>query len=313
MKAPEELAVAPPQSTPADDRSPPLAIACALVAVAIFAFQDAIIKLLVADYPIMQILGVRSVVMLVPAAVLLRAEGGLQRLRTRRPRRHLLRCGLTFATWLTFYIAISALPLGELAAIVFSAPLIITALSGPLLGEHVGAHRWTALLIGFFGVVIIVRPTGNAATDWAGIAALASSFFYALMMIETRRLSRTESAAAMLIYSAAFMGLVSIVTWPFYWVTPGGRDVVLLVALGLLGGFSHYAMILAYRMAPVYVVAPFDYTHLVWAMALGYLIWAEVPTVGMLVGAAVIIASGLYVLARESRFTRRSLRMRTAD
>ncbi len=313
MKVPVAPAVAPQQPPlPATDGNSSLPIAYAVGAVAIFAIQDAIIKLLVADYPIMQILGLRSLVMLIPAAILLRAEGGLRCLRTDRAREQALRCLLTLLTWLTFYFAIASLPLGELAAIVFSAPLIITALSGPLLGEHVGAHRWTALLIGFLGVLLIVRPTGDAAVDWAGVAALASSFFYALAMIQTRRLTRTDSSAGMLVYSAVFMTLVSIVTWPFQWVTPGRFDLLLLVTLGLLGGFSHYAMIQAYRLAPVYVVAPFDYTHLVWAMALGYLIWAEVPTVGMLVGATVVVSSGLYVLGREAHLKRRRVGLRAA-
>ncbi|HJO05677.1 MAG TPA: DMT family transporter, partial [Acidobacteriota bacterium] len=232
--------------------------------------------------------------------------------RTRRPRGQLIRCLLTLVTWVSFYFAIARMPLGELAAILFSAPLMITALSGPLLGERVGLHRWTALLVGFLGVLLIVRPTGNAAGDWAGIAALVSSLFYALMMIQTRRLTSTESSAAMLVYSAVFMALVSMVTWPFQWQTPGGFDALLLLALGLLGGVSQYAMIQAYRLAPAYVVAPFDYTHLLWAMALGYVIWAEVPDAAMLLGAMVIVCSGLYVLAREARFMRRAARMREA-
>ena len=285
------------------------AILCVIAAAALFAIQDAIIKLLVGDYPTMQILGVRSVVMLIPAVILLRAEGGLQCLRTSRARGHALRCVLALATWTTFYFAIARLPLGEVAAIFFSGPLMITALSGPLLGERVGWHRWTALLIGFLGVLLIVRPSGNAAGHWAGVAALCSSLFYALMMIQTRRLTSTESNAALLLYSALFMSLVGIVTWPFQWRTPGSFDTMLLLALGLLGGFSQYAMIQAYRLAPVYVVAPFDYTHLVWAMALGYMIWAEVPDMLMLSGAIVIVGSGLYVLAREAYFVRHAARM----
>lgn len=312
MNVPFEPAVAPQQPPRATEGNPTLAIGYAIVAVAIFAVQDAFIKLLVADYPTMQILGVRSVVMLIPAAILLRAEGGLHRLRSRQPGGQLLRCLLTLVTWTTFYFAIARMPLGEIATIFFAAPLIITALSGPLLGERVGPHRWTALLVGFLGVLLIVRPSGDAAGDWAGFAALISSLFYALMMIQTRKLTRTESSAAMLAYSAAFMALISIATWPFQWVTPGGFDTMLLVVLGLLGGISHYIMIQAYRLAPVYVVSPFEYTHLVWAMALGFFVWSEVPGIAMLVGASVIVGSGLYVLAREARFARRAARIREA-
>jgi len=314
MSVPSEPAVASaPTPRQAADGDPTRAIVYAVCAVGMFAIQDAFVKLLVADYPTMQILGVRSLVMLIPAAILLRAEGGLHRLRSRQPRGHALRGFLTLATWITFYFAIGRLPLGDMAAIFFSAPLMITALSGPLLGERVGAHRWTALLIGFLGVLLIARPSSDATGNWAGIVALVSSLFYALMMIQTRRLTRTESSAAMLVYSAMFMTLVSIVTWPFQWVTPGSFDTMLLVALGLLGGISHYIMIQAYRLAPVYVVAPFEYTHLVWAMVLGYLIWAELPGMAMLVGAAVIVGSGLYVLAREARFARRAAQMRATS
>jgi drug/metabolite transporter (DMT)-like permease len=276
-----------------------------LGAVFLFSIQDVVVKWLTADYPVMQILGIRSAVMLLPAFVILRFSGGLAALRTRRPGGHLLRCMLHLSTFLAYYFALSRLPLAEVAAIAFSAPLIMTALSQPLLGERVGLHRWSAVLIGFLGVLLMVQPSGQAAVDWAALAVLGASFGYALMMIQTRRLGSSEPGAVILVYAATFLTLAWVVTLPFQWVAPDVEDLMLLVGLGLLGGLAHFGLIQAYRLAPVFIVSPFDYTHLVWAMAFGFLIWGDVPALATLAGAALVMASGLYILARESRLARR--------
>ena len=195
------------------------------------------------------------------------------------------------------------MPLADVFGIAFTSPLFVTALSVPLLGERVGIRRWSAVSVGFIGVLIMVRPDSGI-VDWTSWIALFSTFLYALALVFLRNLGKTESTVSIVFYVTLTTTIASALTLPFQWVTPGPLDAVLLVAIGLMGGSAQLAITRAFRLAPAAVVAPFDYTALVYVRIIGYVVWDEVPTAMFLVGAAIVIASGLYILYRETRLAR---------
>lgn len=285
--------------TAAADR-PGRGIAYISLGVFVFATQDALVKWLVADYPVMQILLFRAVFALIPCAVVIARSGGVAALRTARPGLHAGRGALLLGSLVLLFLAYRRLPLADAIAISFSAPLFMTALSAPLLGEPVGARRWSAVVVGFLGVLVITRP-GAGMIEPAALMAVASSALYALAMIGTRRLSRTDSVAAIMFYFIVLVIAVSALCTPFVWVAPNPRDAALLAATGLIGGVAAFLFIQAYRLAPVAVVAPFDYTALVWAGLYGVWLWGDVPGPAVLAGAAIIVASNLYILRRETK------------
>ncbi len=280
--------------------APGRGIVLMLTAVFVFSVQDAVVKWLTADYPVMQVMFFRGVFGMIPCAVIVWRAGGWAKTRTRRLGAHLWRGGTILAALITFYLAISRMPLADVVAIAFSAPLFMTALSVPLLGERVGARRWAAVLVGFVGIVIIVRP-GAGVLGPAALLALASSVLFAVGMTVTRRLSRSESSATILLYFTLLNIVVGSAFMPFQWVTPPAADALLLASVGLTGSIGAYLMFEAFRLTPVAVVAPFEFSALIWATLFGYLVWHEVPGPAVLWGAAVVVASNLYIVHREAR------------
>ena len=276
-----------------------LAIASSLAAVVCFAVMDATAKWLGQDYPAVQILFFRYFFGLLPVAVFVWRSGGLAALRTRRPLLHVLRAGLLFVALGLFFQALKGLPLAEAIAVAFTAPLFITALAGPLLGETVGPRRWAAVVVGFIGALVMVRP-GSAAFQPDALLVLASAFSFSLLVTLTRRMTRTETNVALLTYSTLFAGTLSLPFLPFVWQPPAGEDYGLFVLMGMVGGIAAYLIIQAYRNAPVSVLAPFDYTALIWGALLGWLIWQEQPELPVWIGALIVSAAGLYIARRES-------------
>ena len=273
-----------------------------VLAISVLAVMDALIKWLSADYPTPQILFFRSLFGLVPLGVLV-WRGGLNVLRAHSPGALAARGVIHVIAAMAFFYALRFLPLADAYAIAFTAPLFLTALSVPLLGERVGVRRWGAVIVGFGGVLIMLRP-GSSAADihWLGTgAALTGAFFYALMHVYTRKLSRTESNAAIVLYATVTMTLVSGAMLPFGFVMPTLGDFVLLAVVGLLGGSSLLIMTQALRLAPVAILAPFEYTAMIWGVLLGVLVFGDLPDAWILSGAAVVAASGLYILHREAR------------
>ena len=280
-------------------------IVLALLGVSGFALMDAAAKYLSEGYPIGQVVFVRNAFAILPLLLLLCREDNLQAMRTRRPGLHLLR-GLTgFGALLTFFLGLRYLGLAEATAIGFAAPLFITALSVPMLAERVGLHRWSAVLVGFIGVLIMLRP-GSGALQAAALLPLAAAFFYGLTMNLTRKLSRTDSTPAIAIYGNLTGLLISLALLPLGWITPTADDLWVFAAMGLIGGCSTYVLTQAYRFATPSVIAPFDYIALIWAVALGWLVWRDLPDLTTWAGVAVVIASGLYILHRETGLGRRS-------
>ncbi len=280
--------------------APGRGIAFMLTAVFIFSVQDAMVKWLTADYSVMQILFFRGVFGFIPCAVFVWRAGGWRVLRTRRLSGHLWRSSLILGALIAFFLAISMMPLADVVAIAFSAPLFMTALSMPLLGEPVGRRRWAAVAVGFIGVLIVVRP-GAGVLGQGALLALASSVLFAIGMTVTRKLTRSEPSATILFYFTLLNLVVGGSFMPFLWATPTPADAAMLVTIGLTGGVGAFCMFEAFRFAPIAVVAPFEYSALIWAAMFGYLVWGDVPGSMLLAGAAVIVASNLYVLHREAR------------
>jgi drug/metabolite transporter (DMT)-like permease len=279
---------------------PPLGIVCAVLAMFSIAVMDGLAKHLVASYPVGQVSFARQLLALLPLSLLIWHEGGLKALRTRHPGLHILRGLLLTGGSVSFFLGLRYLGLAEATVLAFAAPLFITAFALPLLGEPTGLHRWAAVVVGFLGVLIVVRP-GAEAMNMAALLPLFAALCYALAMIATRRLSRSDGVAAIAIFGnlttiAATSGLLVL-----GWKTPALADLWAFVIMGLLGGSITFFTILAYRLAPAAVVAPFDYTALIWATAIGWLVWREIPDGFVWLGATIIIASGLYILYRETR------------
>jgi drug/metabolite transporter (DMT)-like permease len=277
------------------------AIASVIAAMLLFTILDAMVKYLAArGYSTWQLVFCRSVFSFVVILPLVGAQGGVRALATRRPLDHFSRAAIGLgALWFWFY-AYREIPLADAYALSFSAPLFMTALSVPLLGEQVGRHRWIAVLVGLIGVLIMIRP-GSGVLDPSAFFVLLSALLYALAMILLRGLGGTEPTLRTVFYFTLFCTVVSAVSLPFAGRLPASAgDAALLVGIGLLGGVAQLCLTEAYRCAPVSVVAPFDYTAMLWAVLLGMAVFGEQPGWPVLAGAAVVIASGLYILRRES-------------
>lgn len=273
-------------------------IANILIAVALFAVMDAIVKWLSVYYPVSQLVFFRSLLAFVPLSVMIARDGGWRGLRTSRPGGHVLRSLIGMTSMVLFFWAFAVLPLAEAVAISFSGPLFLTLLSIPLLGERVGPRRWLAVLAGFVGVLLIVRP-GSGLFGLTALIPVGAALGFALAMICVRRLSITESNTAIVFYFTLTCTAVSALALPFEWVTPALEHWLPLIAIGLIGGTAQLFMTQAFRLAPASTVAPFEYTAIVFALSFGVLIWNEIPDAWMLVGTAIVIGSGLYILHRE--------------
>lgn len=291
------------------------AIAYLLLGVAGGLGLDLAAKGLLADYSLEQFVFLRSLFGLFIFLFLARQFGGVGSLKTRRWRWHLLRTMLAVGSMFGFFYGLAHMPLVDALTLGFTAPLMVTALSVPMLGEHVGWRRWIAVIIGFIGVLIILRP-GTQAIALAHIAVLFSAFFYACLAITARKLAGTESSYSLSLYVVIGPLLVSTA------LLGGGRwqspDAVGWLLFGVAGACSVIAwigIIGGYRRAAPAMLAPFEYTALVGGALAGYLIWNEVPDRWVTVGAIVIIGSGLFVVYREigSAISNRYLRALTAS
>ena len=237
-----------PSATAADDRVG-LGIGAMLCGVLCFSIVDATAKWLGQDYAPIRILFFRHLFGFVPIAFLVWHGGGLWALRTRKPLAHVLRAGLLFTALLTFFTALRGLPLAEAIAVGFTAPLFVTALSGPVLGESVGPRRWAAVVVGFVGALIMVRP-GTEAFQPEALLVLLSALSFALAMLLTRRMARTETSVAMVTYTSLVAGIASLPFLGFVWRSPGAEDVGLFAVVGIVGGIAAYLLVIAYRNAP---------------------------------------------------------------
>lgn len=274
-------------------------IAFMLLAVGLFTCMDALVKWLGDTYPVLQIVFFRGLFAFIPLGVFLLRRGSLADLRTKRPFAHLVRALVGLSALSAFFYAYTQMPLANVIAISFAAPLFVTALSVPLLGEAVGARRWTAVIVGFVGVLIMVRPD-RGVFEPVALIALGGTVCYALVMIFVRGLSRTETSGAIVFYYSVISTILVGTVLPFIWVTPTLEDFAVLAAVGLVGGMAQLAVTTAFRLANVAVVAPFDYSGMIWAALIGYLVWGDIPGTNVWVGVAIVAASGVYIVRREA-------------
>jgi drug/metabolite transporter (DMT)-like permease len=282
-----------------------------LAGVAAFSVMDATVKWLTGGYPMAQLIFIGRLPSPFFAIALALAAGGLRTLETSRLRWHALRCVISTVTMVSFFWALRLLPLADTIAICFVSPLIQSALSVLLLGERVGPRRWFAIVLGFLGVVVIVQPSGTG-FGLGPVLALISATAYALSNNISRRMSGTETTQGMMLWFSLLVLAGTGSLLPFQWTPIRGEDVGVFVLYAFSGTIGQFLVIQAFRYGEASLLAPIDYSALIWATLFGLLFWGQFPTPTVLVGAAIIIASSLYVLHRETRQPRPSLDPMTA-
>lgn len=260
--------------------------------------SDAATKWLTASLPIGEILFVRALVVSIAILLIVWRRGSFEGLRIGRFRNIGTRSVLAVGSTFLIVASLARLPLSEVIAILFVGPLFIAVLATPLLGERVGVHRWFAVLIGFIGMLIMVRP-GTAGFQFAALLPVVAAMVAASRDIVTRRISAAETSIAILFYSMIALTLAGLATAPFGWQPMDGGELAIVILAGLLFGLGHYFVIEGYRYAEASVVSPYRYTNLIWAALLGFILWGEIPSVWMLAGTPLVVGSGLYILLHE--------------
>lgn len=265
----------------------------------LFVCMDGATKYLIRTYPIAEVIWVRFVFHLLFMVPLMAGRFPVLA-KTRSPGLQVLRGVMVILTNVAIIVALQVLPLAEVSVLSSVSPLIVTALSVPLLGEKVGARRWIGVAIGFAGVVLVVRPGGDL-IHWAAIFPLLGSISYAINQISTRRLGGIDHPLTTVFYTALVGVASTSVIVPFLWVPPDAMGWALMGGIGLLSLGGHIFSARAFQAAPAAAVSPFNYSSLVWATAVGYVVFGDLPDGWTVVGATIIVASGLYVLDRQRK------------
>jgi drug/metabolite transporter (DMT)-like permease len=275
-------------------------IALMIVAMMLFPLMDAVAKwLVIADISSIQIIAVRSWMMIPVILLALSLRGDISRLKTRQPLLHAARGLFGFLAPFAFFTALKQLPLADATVVFFSSVFILTALSALLLKEHVGIHRWSAVVLGFIGVVIAMDPQGDGELS-AYLLVLCASTMYSFIFLSGKYLSKKDSAISLVFSLILMMGVVSSALLPWVWVTMPWPIIGMIALMTVIAFGAHIAFASAFSRAQVSLLAPFEYTSLIWAALIGYLVWADIPSLRMWTGAATIIVCGLYVIHRES-------------
>jgi len=276
-------------------------LAAMFIAVAAFSFMDALLKLFAAHYPPLQVSALRAAASLPFVLLPLVWQGRLAELRVHRYGLHLIRGVLGVAMLATFVYALGAASLASVYSIYMTAPLLIAAVAAVWLGETVDRGRWLAILIGLAGVWVILQPRPGGLPLVAGIIAAVSAICYAFAVITARVLTRSETSPSMVF---SFLTLVTVIAGALalpQWIPVRPEDWLLIAATGALGAVGQYYITEAFRHAPAAVVAPVEYTALLWGLGIDWVFWQVLPQAGMLLGAAIIIGAGIYVTLREHR------------
>jgi drug/metabolite transporter (DMT)-like permease len=251
--------------------------------------------------PMMEMVFFRNAFAFIPICLYMARTTGFGVLRTRRPLAHATRAGIGLIGMTCGFSAVQHLPLTDASAFQFTSPLFMTALAAPILAERIGVHRWAAVLVGFVGVLIIIRPIPGHMNLVGAALGVTGAVATAFAMITVRELGRTEAGAAIVFYFTVAGTLAGLASLPFGWASPEPLTLGFLVLIGLFGGVAQLLMTEALRIAPVGLVAPFDYTQLIWAALFGFLVWGERPHLATLIGAVLVAASGAYIVVRETR------------
>jgi drug/metabolite transporter (DMT)-like permease len=278
-----------------------------IISVLFFVLMDSTIKLLSGNYHVSQVIFFRSLFGLIILVTIIQNSKGKYNYKISSPGQVLL-CSITGVVAIACLIyAVQNIPLANFYTIQFSAPLFMTAFAVPILGEKVGLQRWMAVIVGFIGVLIAVNPTSGMIIQFESLIALTGSMFFALYLIQLRRLTRTHNKMTLVFYFVVTCIAVTSVMLPFFWKTPSLQDLFFLAALGLFCTFGQITTTKAYSLAPMAIISPFEYTHIFWGTAIGYLFWNEVPAVNVYFGCAIVVLSGLFILYRETRVVPRKL------
>jgi drug/metabolite transporter (DMT)-like permease len=280
-------------------RAPRMAgVLLALMGYSVFSVQDAIVKWLVADHAVAQIMFVRSATALLLCLMLGRRSLLIQVAASRNKRPLLLRGALILVAWFCYYSAARQLQLAELVTIYFAAPMFVTLLSVLVLGERVRWPRWLGVSLGFTGVVIACQPGRFGLSPAAGLV-LFSALVWAYTNILVRQISRFESTMMQMLFSNAAFTVVCGIALPWIWMPSTPVEILLMVVLGLTGAAGQFLLFEGFRLAAASLVAPFEYVTIVWAFALSYAVWGDIPRPAVFIGAGVIAASGLVVMLGE--------------
>lgn len=266
----------------------------------LFSLQDASVKWLVVSLPVIQILFVRSVTILAICLVIGRGQVVSQAIRSPVVKPMLLRTLLLLAAWLSYYSAARTLGLAELTTLYYAAPILITILAVPILKEDVPPVRWIAVVIGFVGVLVATDVIGaGLKLSWPVWLALQAAIFWAISTVLLRKTALSERTIVQMTISNFLLGLFTGVGLLFYWVPVTSGQLLLTSLTGVIAALGQFAMFEGMRRAPVSILAPFEYTSLVWAFILGFVIWGDVPQHNIVFGAALIFAAGVTIVLGE--------------
>src|SRR5882757_1919813 len=288
-------------AAPCRSSRPMLGVLFMCTACALFPIMNGIVKLLAATYDPRQIVWFRIVIHLVLVALVFMPRMGLGLFRTRQIGSQLVNSVMMLLSTLLFFSAVKSVGVAEAISISFVAPLAVVFLAWPLLGERITARRVVAVVVGFIGVLVVIRP-GTSVFQWASVLLLGSAICYAIYQIIIRRLAGVDHPATSIFYSVLLGAILMSMLVPFVWVTPRNwLDWVLLLSLGALGGLGHYCVAKAMTYASANFVAPFNYTQMIGSVIVGYLMFAEVPDLYTWAGTALIVGAGLLVGWEASR------------
>lgn len=280
-----------------------LGIAVMMLGLLMFAVNDAMGKWLVATYSVGQLLLIRSLAAMLFLLPFLRANGIKPLFGVERPRMQVLRVATSSVEVYAFYFAVVYLPLADVMTYWLAAPIYVAAMAPLLLGERVGWRRWTAIAAGFGGVVIALEPS-PATLTLPALISIFGSLCFAFMLLSGRALRQTPDTT-LVFWQIVGAGVIGLATAPFGWVTPSAFDLGLLCLLGVVAMLAHMCVNRALKLADAATVTPFQYTLLIWAVLFGWTIFGDVPRPAMLVGAAIIVFSGLFIFFREQKLARR--------
>src|SRR5436305_10095819 len=299
------------------------AVLLKLTSALMFSLMSAFLRYVSDVTPLGEVVFCRSFFAIVPVMLIYAWRGELAAaFRTSRPFGHLGRGMISVGGMFFNFAALARLPIVDVTTITFASPLITVALSAWILKERVRVYRWTAVGIGFIGVIVMLWPhldvaryttATNATATLGAVLALLSAFTNAGSVVQTRRLTDTETTSSIVLYFSLFCALGGLLTLPFGWIMPSLPQMGALIGLGVFGGLSHILLTESYRYAPASLVAPLDYTALLWAFIIGYWFFGELPTATVYVGSAIVAGSGLYVIWRERQLGLERARARAAS
>ncbi|MEL6621405.1 MAG: DMT family transporter [Pseudomonadota bacterium] len=284
---------------PATSANPLIGIGCVLLATCLVPASDTLVKILTGHIPVLEVLWLRylsQTLVLLPIVLWIY---GARAFRSVNPKMQLIRSGLIAVTALQFFTAVSLEPLADVVAVFFVSPFVVTALSPLLLGERVGIWRWSAVVTGFLGALIIIRP-GFEAVGPGTLAALGAGITFALFIIATRRMAGGDPALVTAFLTGLGVAIIAALSLPFVWVTPGVADLPLILGMGVFGSAFGVLIVIAYQHASASELAPYGYVEIAAAALIGWMVFGDLPDAMTWIGIGVIVASGLVIAWRET-------------